>query len=300
MNQRTFSPGEIAQWKKEGKFDVDFESLTKTFAGFTYDFLDKKTFDDTPEERRALFHDLLIEKGGFRYWLNTYSDMLFDEKANREAYNFWRDAVRARIKDKRKAEIMAPTEPIHPWGTKRPSLEQHIYETISQDNCTLIDITADPIAEFTETGIITESGHKADFDLIALATGFDAVTGSLSQIDIQSPKGGNIADHWKDGLRTSMGIAMNGFPNMYFLYGPQAPTAFSNGPSCVQFQARWLAEHLKGIKEAGITRVEATDEMEKEWTRRTHEAWDATLFPQAKSWYQGANIPGRKVEPLNW
>lgn len=264
------------------------------------DFQERNTFDDTPEQRQAFYKDLLIDQGGFRFWLNTYKDMLFDDAANYEAYKFWRDFVRSRIDDPRKKEILAPMEPPHPWGTKRPSLEQYYYECYNLPHCDLIDITADPIEEFTETGIKTKSGDYHEFDVVALATGFDAVTGSLSQLDIKASDGHTIADHWKDGLTTSMGIALHGFPNMFFLYGPQAPTAFSNGPTCVQVQAAWLETFFKAIKGTNITRVEATAESEQDWKRRTSEAWDATLFPKAKSWYQGSNIPGRKVEPLNW
>lgn len=146
------------------------------------------------------------------------------------------------------------------------------------------------------------------------------MTGSLAQLNIRNVHDETIADHWRDGTRTSMGIAIPGFPNMFFLYGPQAPTAFSNGPSCTQFQAEFVEEMMKKVLQDGITRIDATKEAEEDWCRRmyvlppdknknTHkkltfffrnEKWNATLFPLAKSWYQGANIPGRKVEPLNW
>lgn len=150
------------------------------------------------------------------------------------------------------------------------------------------------------------------------------MTGSLAQLNIRNVQDETIADHWKGGTRTSMGIAIPGFPNMFFLYGPQAPTAFSNGPSCTQFQAEFVEEMMKKVLQDGITRIDATEEAEEDWCRRmyvfspsqeknTHseniltisfffrnEKWNATLFPLAKSWYQGANIPGRKVEPLNW
>lgn len=264
------------------------------------DFQDRNTFDDTPEQRKAFYHHLLVEEGGFKYWLNTYKDMLFDDAANFEAYKFWRDYVRSRVKDEKKKELLAPMEPPHPWGTKRPSLEQNYYECHNLPHADLIDINADPIAEFTETGIKTESGDYHEYDVVALATGFDAVTGSLSQLDIKASDGHTIADHWKDGLRTSMGISLHGFPNMFFLYGPQAPTAFSNGPTCVQVQATWVEEVFKDIKKDNIKRMEATAEAEEDWRKKTHEKWDATLFPKAKSWYSGSNIPGRKVEPLNW
>lgn len=150
------------------------------------------------------------------------------------------------------------------------------------------------------------------------------MTGSLAQLNIRNVQDETIADHWKGGTRTSMGIAIPGFPNMFFLYGPQAPTAFSNGPSCTQFQAEFVEEMMKKVLADKITRIDAKKEAEEDWCRRMYvafpptrkqkkktfsltfflrfrnEKWNATLFPLAKSWYQGANIPGRKVEPLNW
>lgn len=319
MNQNMLDQDEHKKLKEDGSYERTFELLNSTFAGFAYDFQDRNTFDDTPEQRRAFYEELLIKQGGFRFWLNTYKDMLFDMDANREvsqpyshyaptladthtpqAYNFWRDFVRSRINDERKKDILAPMEPPHPWGTKRPSLEQYYYEIYNLPHVDLIDVSADPIEEVTETGIRTKSGHFAEVDVIALATGFDSVTGSLAQLDIRGTNGESIAEHWKDGLKTSMGIALPGFPNMFFLYGPQAPTAFSNGPSCVQIQARWVEKAMKMIKEQGIKRFEAKEEVEKDWARQSQEAWDASLFPRAKSWYQGSNIPGRRVEPLNW
>lgn len=317
MNQRVLDPKEEEEKKKQGVYEARFNDTRRTFAGFTYDFIPKKTFDDTPEEREAFYHKLMVEEGGFRYWLNTYvglnthgkdiqltsrssyDDMLFDQKANDEAYNFWRKTVLKRIKNPEKQRLLAPEKPPHPWGTKRPSLEQRFYEVVDQDHVDIIDVNEHPIQEVTETGLKTSKGF-VEVDVIVLATGFDSVTGSLGQLNIQSVNGGTIADHWKDGLKTSMGIALPGFPNMFFLYGPQAPTAFSNGPSCTQFQAEFVEELIKRALAEDITRVEATQEAEDDWSKRMHDEWDATLFPLAKGWYSGGNIPGKRIEPLNW
>ncbi|KAK5071219.1 hypothetical protein LTR64_007723 [Lithohypha guttulata] len=299
MNQRQLDPKEEEEKKKNGTYEREIEKTRHTFAGFTYDFLEKNTFDDSPEEREAFYHKLMVEEGGFKFWLNTYKDMLFDEKANQEAYNFWRKTVLKRITDPEKQRLLAPEQAPHPWGTKRPSLEQHFYETIDKPHVKIIDVNEHPVQEVTEKGIKTDLG-EVEYDVIILATGFDSVTGSLAQLNIQGINGGTIADHWKNGTRTSMGIAMPEFPNMFFLYGPQAPTAFSNGPSCTQFQAEFLEKFFKQIQDEKIVRAEATQEYEDDWCKRMHEKWDASLFPRAKSWYQGSNIPGRKVEPLNW
>lgn len=300
MNQRKLDPKEEEKKKKSGWYKEQQDKTYNTFAGFTYDFAKKKTFDDTPEEREKFYHKLMVEDGGFKYWLATYEDMLKDQKANDEAYNFWKKTVRKRIPDPKKAELLAPEKPPHPWGTKRPSLEQRFYEVVSMDHVDIIDVNADPILEVTEKGIKTRDGGVVEVDVIILATGFDSVTGSLSQLNIQGTNGGTIADHWKNGTSTAMGIAINEFPNMFFVYGPQAPTAFSNGPSCTQIQAEWIENTIRSLEKDKVERFEAKEETEKDWNRRMHEEWDATLFPLAKSWYQGSNIPGKRVEPLNW
>ena len=272
----------------------------RLIAGFNFDFAQKLTFDDDAETRKAFFTKLMYEKGGFRYWLATYPDIYTDEKANYEAYAFWRDHVRNRIKDPRKKEILAPMKPPHPFGTKRPSLEQNYYECFNLEQIDVVNIEEDPIERITETGIRLKSGDTRGFDVIILATGFDAVTGSLAQLDIRNAKGESISDHWESGLKTSLGVSLAGFPNMFFLYGPQAPTAFSNGPTTVQVQAKWLDKVFQHIVKEKIERFDALDKWEKEWTEEVHAEWDKSLFKLAKSWYQGSNIPGKRVEPLNY
>jgi cation diffusion facilitator CzcD-associated flavoprotein CzcO len=118
MNQRRLDEKEEEKNKAEGKYEEAFKRTYQAFADFDYDFSEKKTFDDCPEEREKFFHRLLIEQGGFRFWLNTYKDMLFDQKANDEAYNFWRKSVLKRIPDPKKAALLAPEKPPHPWDTK--------------------------------------------------------------------------------------------------------------------------------------------------------------------------------------
>jgi hypothetical protein len=63
--------------------------------------------------------------------LANFDDLVENEQTNRSAYTFWRDKVRARISDPRMAEILAPTEPLHPFGVKRPCLEQNFYEIMN-------------------------------------------------------------------------------------------------------------------------------------------------------------------------
>lgn len=221
----------------------------------------------------------MVEEGGFRYWLNTYSDMLFDDKANDEAYKFWRQQVLKRVKNPEKQRLLAPETKPHPWGTKRPSLEQCFYEVVDRDNVDVVDINENPIQDVKAQGLMTPKGMN-DIDVLILATGFDSVTGSLAQLDIRDVNGKNVAEHWKNGTKTSMGIALPGFPNMFFLYGPQAPTAFSNGPSCTQFQAEFVEEAFKKILAENIQRFEAKQEAEDDWCKRMNEKCKSSHNPR--------------------
>lgn len=227
MNQRKLDPAEEEEKKKSGWYDEQIEKTRHTFAGFTYDFLEKNTFDDTPEEREKTYHNLMVENGGFMFWLATYKDMLFDLKANKEAYDFWRKQILKRLTDPEKQRLLAPEVPPHPWGTKRPSLEQRFYEVVDQPNVKLIDVNENPIEEVTATGIRTKQG-LVEVDVIVLATGFDSVTGSLAQLNIQGTNGGTIADHWKDGTKTSMGIAMPEFPSESLRVRMDSPMLYIN------------------------------------------------------------------------
>jgi len=116
------------------------------------------------EERQATF-ERIWEIGGLAPWVGSFNDLLANEQSNRAAYDFWRDKTRARIKDSALAEILAPTEPIHPYGTKRPSLEQNYFDIFNQSNVSLVDLRKTPIERVTRSGIKTAAG-KHDLDIL--------------------------------------------------------------------------------------------------------------------------------------
>lgn len=297
MRQKKLSEEEQNECKPTyAKF---FQDREKTFSGMRYDFCQMKTFDHSPQEREEFF-ERLWENGGFEFWLATYSDVLFDLKANHEAYNFWAKKTRARINDPRKRDILAPLKPIHPFGTKRPSLEQDYYEMFNKPSVDIVDLRKNKITEVKPDGIATSDGSFYPVDVIALATGFDAVTGSMSNLGLRNLYGKPLADDWKDGAHTYLGMTCTGFPNLFFLYGAQGPTAFSNGPSSIEIQGRWIVDAVHKITLSGLRSVMPKPEAEKTWKEKVNRLSDATLFPLADSWYMGANIPGKKREQLNY
>lgn len=99
-----------------------FEQRKTTFSGFDVDFIPKPLLEGAPA-RQTIF-DKLWDKGGLAFWLGAYDDTLFDDTANDYAYAYWRDKVRQRIHKVELVEKLAPTVKMHPFGTKRPALEQ--------------------------------------------------------------------------------------------------------------------------------------------------------------------------------
>jgi cation diffusion facilitator CzcD-associated flavoprotein CzcO len=294
MRQRKLDDNTIRRMKE--KYPEMFDRRTKTFAGFDYDILAKSALEVSDDERQATF-ERLWEIGGFAFWIGSFNDILLNEEANRAAYKFWRDKTRARINDRAVAEILAPTEPIHPFGVKRPSLEQNFYEIFNQPNVNLVDLRTTPIERVTRSGIKTSAGEH-DLDVLVLATGFDAVTGGLTSIDIRGTQGETLRDKWAKGVRAHLGMAVAGFPNLIFVYGPQSPNGFCNGPTCAEVQGDWIARLLNHLRQRNYTRVEATAPAEEAWRAQVVALADATLFPRADSWYFGANIPGKLREML--
>lgn len=230
----------------------------------------------------------------------NYSDILKSEEANEEAYQFWARKVRARIKDPRKRDLLAPLQKPHLLGAKRPSMEQWYYDIFDQPNIDIIDVRQNPIQDIVPQGIQTTDGKVHDVDIIALATGFDSVTGGLKAMAIRGTHGLLLKDKWSKGLLTHLGMSVSSFPNFFMIYGPQAPTAHANGPSAVEPQTDWIVVVLKDMKRNGKERIEATPEAENEWKDLVVHFASLSLRRGVPSSWNGGNIPGKIQEPLSF
>ncbi|KAL2818568.1 hypothetical protein BJX63DRAFT_429069, partial [Aspergillus granulosus] len=208
--------------------------------------------------------------------------------------------TRARIQDPEKRDLLAPLVPPHPFGAKRPSLEQDFYEQFNKPNVHIADTSRHPIVELTPTGIATADGKVHEVDVIAVATGFDAVTGGLLQLGLEDVNGVGLDERWKDGMSTYLGMAISGFPNMFLPYSLQAPTAFANGPTLIEFQGDWITSCIRKMEMESIRSIAATPEAEGAWNDEVNTVANMTLLPLAKSWYMGSNIPGKPVQLLNY
>jgi len=277
-------------------YPVLYEASQKSRAGFPFKTPTQAFWDATVEERRALMEEGW-SRGGFAFNQGTYRDFITDREANKIFYQFWADKVRQRVTDPEKAQVVAPLPQKAFFATKRPSLEQDYYEVINRPNVHVVDLQAAPVERFYDGGIATAT-RQHELDIIVLATGFDAVTGSLLNMGLEGRDGVALQEKWRDGVQTYLGLMVPDMPNMFMIYGPQAPTSFANGPPIIEIQVDLIAQTVERCRSENILSVEAETAAAGRWAEEVRKIGDNTLYPTADSWYMGANIPGKPRQLL--
>lgn len=295
MRQRPLTTEE----QDKSRYAAIYELRRHTFAGLDNEFNASPFASTTPEQRQAFFEEIWQE-GGLSFWLATYREVIMNKELNGEAYDFWRSKVLPRIKEPKKAKLLAPEQPPYYFGTKRATLEQRYYEVYNQDNVDLVDAAQNPITEVRPDGVITQDGEVRKLDMLILATGFDSVTGGILNITINGRDGVSLQEKWKTGTWTHLGLMTSGFPNMFFLYGPQGPTSFCNGPTCAEVQGDWIMQTMNYLRANRLRELDPSLEAENSWRALVNQIGDATLLPETRSEYMGTNVPGKPKEMLNY
>lgn len=250
----------------------------------------------TPEERQAVY-ERLWQAGGFRYFFETYGDLITNEEANETAAQFLRDKIREIVDDPETAQALVPTT--YPLFAKRPPNDHRYYQTFNRDNVKLVDIAnKETLEAVTPTGVRTSAGDY-EFDVLILATGFDAMTGALTKVDIRGRGGVSLQQKWQERLRTYFGISCHDFPNLFMITGPQAP--FANIPTLIEDNIDWIRDCIAYMRDHGHTQAEASAEAEDAWAAQTNEVIEygvARHGAKGNAWYMGANVNGKRREPL--
>jgi cyclohexanone monooxygenase len=280
------SPDVIQDWR-EHRAEYRHRDRTSAFA-IHIEQNTKSALEVSSEERQSEY-EKRWERGGFSL-VGAFADLILNKEANDTAAEFVRSQIRAIVRDPAVAETLAPRD--FPLATKRICVDTGYYATFNHDNVTLIDARATPIEEITATGLRTS---KAEYtlDSIVFATGFDAMTGALCNIDIRGRAGAALKERWSGGPRTYLGIMVAGFPNLFTITGPGSPSVLSNMVLSIEQHVDWIADCLAYLREHRIANIEATVNAENEWGAHVNQVANFTLFPQANSWYMGANIPGK-------
>jgi len=244
---------------------------------------------EVPDEVRRREYEQRWNRGGLGFNA-TFVDLLTSQEANDTAAEFFREKIRGLVRDPALAELLTPRE--YPLGTKRLCVDTSYYETFNRDNVTLVDVRRAPIEAITPEGLRTRERAYA-LDSLVFATGFDAMTGALLNIDIRGRGGLRLQEKWAEGPRTYLGLSIAGFPNLFAITGPGSPSVLSNMIVSIEQHVDWIADCLAYLRARGLAAIEATREAEDAWVTHVNEVGHMTLYPRAASWYMGANVPGK-------
>src|SRR5882757_5242346 len=249
---------------------------------------DRGALDDGDNERRARY-EARWHRGGLTF-MSAYNNLALDKTANDTAANFVREKIAEIVKDPQTAKLLQPNN--HPIGSKRICIDTDYFAAFNRDNVTLVDIKSGPIEEITDNAV-RAGGKDYEVDAIVLATGFDAMTGSVAKIDIRGRNGQTLNQKWAEGPRTYLGLMSAGFPNLFNITGPGSPSVLSNMIVSIEQHVDWIADSASYMRDHGLDTMEAAVDAEDKWVAHVNEVAYATLYPQANSWYMGANVPGK-------
>lgn len=278
---------ELDRLGAQGMIDL----IAEAAGGFIHSPVRRSALDVDPQERREHF-EKLYNSPGLVKMNGNYQDIGRNPEANALMSEFVADKIRERVTDPEIADKLIPKD--HGYGSKRPPMETGYYEVFNQDNVELVDIKANPIERFEETGIRTADGLR-EFDVIVLAIGFDFVTGAFDKITITGTDGRTLKEHWSEGPVTHMGMMCTGFPNFLMIGG--AHSAFGNMPRSTEILADTAAEIVAATLDAGHDIVETSPELEAEWTDKVLGDAEGRLIAETANYFTGANVPGK---PRRW
>ena len=284
------------QAKIKASYPEIFNKCKTSFASMVHDSYPRSVLDVSAEEREALF-EKLYPGPGFSLWLGAFGDILTNSQANDLISDFVARKIRQRVKDPKIAEKLIPKD--HGFGTRRVPLETKYYEVYNQPNVELVDLSETPIERITPSGVKT-SDHEYELDMIIYATGFDAVTGGITRIDITGEGGVKLKDKWANGPRSYLGLQSAGFPNLFTLVGPQGNSALCNVPRCAELNVEWVTDFIRHMRNNQQTRSQPSKAAEDAWVAQVAEVADVTLLAKTDSWYTGSNVPGKKRTFLIW
>ena len=244
------------------------------------------------------FHELDVagrERALQRAWDGKYIALAFRDaylpEANAAISDFIRQRMHEQVEDPWTADHLVPWD--HPYGGKRPCQSDVYLQTFNQPHVRLIAVPETPIEQIVSEGIRT-TAETIPLDVIVYATGFDAISGPVFAIDISGMGGRSMKDAWADGPVNYLGTMVHGFPNLFLPSSAMSPSVLSNMATLAEQQIDFIFDTIEWLDQHGSPLLHPRPESQEHWRKETLRY--AERRPGAlttKSWYSGANIPGK-------
>ena len=203
------------------------------------------------------------------------------------------------ISDPEKRRVLTPD---YPMGAKRILFSDDFYESIEEHDVAIVD---EPISKVTAGSIVTTgadgSSTEHDVDVIVVGTGFHTQD-FLTPMQVTGIDGRDLNQEWAEGPQAHLGISVNGFPNLFFMYGPNTNLGHSSIVLMIESQARYLLSLFHQMARDSIQAVEVRADVQQAYNDELAERLaDSAWVLIEDSWYlQGGKVTnnwvGRTIE----
>lgn len=204
--------------------------------------------------------------------------------------------IEAELKDR--PDLLPKCLPTYPPYAKRILLDNGWYKALRHPNCELV---TDGIERITDRGVLTTMGEERAADVLVFATGFK-VFQNAARLNIKGRHGHTLADEWAgDDPKAHLGITAPGFPNLFFMQGPN--TVLAHGGSAIftsECQARYAVSAIVRMLEDGIATMDVKRAVHDDYMARLDSEHRELVWnhPGMKPWYR--NAKGRVAAAIPW
>jgi cation diffusion facilitator CzcD-associated flavoprotein CzcO len=167
-------------------------------------------------------------------------------------------------------------------GCKRILPTNDYFPALTRSN---VELVTERIAEVRSRSVATADGRERAVDVIILATGFRA-SEQVAPFDIVGRKGRRLDEVWGAGAEAYLGTTVAGFPNLFFIVGPNTGLGHSSMVLMIESQARYILSSLRAMRAGGIEVLEVRPEVQRLYNERLRARLRRTVWASGcKSWY---------------
>jgi 4-hydroxyacetophenone monooxygenase len=194
-------------------------------------------------------------------------------------------------------DLLEKALPTYPPFGKRMLQDNGWYAALKKPQ---VELITSGVRGLSPTGVIDDAGQERPADVVVFATGFHAE--SPVQFEVVGKDGVRLAEVWgKDDPRAYLGISAPGFPNLFFMYGPN--TNLGHGGSFIflaESQINYIVDALAQMANAGIAAVECRQDVHDRYNEELDAAHQRMVWTHTgmDTWYR--NSKGRVVSTMPW
>jgi 4-hydroxyacetophenone monooxygenase len=194
-------------------------------------------------------------------------------------------------------DLITACTPNFPPFAKRLLIDNGWYAALKRPNVALV---TDEIERLIVDGFVTKAGQHHAVDAIVLCTGFQQHR-LLFPMEIHGTGDRALHTEWQgDDARAYLGMTSPGFPNLFYLYGPNTNPPGGSWVTVAEDQVAYIAQILAAMVREDLAAVDVKQERYDDYNAQIDEtgAGLVTALQGVESYYHNAR--GRVVTQSPW